>query len=91
VEHWQQQHSFSQRRACRLVLCNRKSVCAIAKAFVQSQKRLCNRKSARHVSTRGDNAALRKAMMQLADQKPAWGYRLLHGALRLDGFSTVGV
>jgi putative transposase len=26
------------------------------------------------------------AMKQLAEQKPAWGYRLLHGALRLDGW-----
>ena len=66
--HLQQQHCFSQRRACRLVL--------------------CNRKSARYVSTRGDDAALREAMTQLAQAKPAWGYRMLHGALRLDGWSV---
>jgi putative transposase len=66
VAHLQQQHGYSQRRACRLIN--------------------CNRVSARHISRRGDDMVLRKAMAQLAEQKPAWGYRLLHGALRLDGW-----
>ena len=30
--------------------------------------------------------ALREAMTKLAQAKPAWGYRMLHGALRLDGW-----
>ena len=66
VHYAQQQYSVSQRRACRLIG--------------------CNRKSARHVSVRGDDMALREAMTQLAEQKLAWGYRMLHGALRLDGW-----
>ena len=66
VHYAQQQHNISQRRACILVG--------------------CNRKSARHVSVRGDDMALREAMTQLAEQKLAWGYRMLHGALRLDGW-----
>jgi putative transposase len=43
----------------------------------------CNRRSARHVSKRSDDAPLCTALKELAEQKPAWGYRLLHGALRL--------
>lgn len=72
VRHIQEQHDLSQRRACRLVG--------------------CNRKSARHVSRRGDDAALRAALNDLADKKTAWGYRwgyrMLHGALRLDGWQV---
>ena len=64
VRHIQEQHTLSQRRACRLVR--------------------CNRKSARHISKRSDDAELRAALIDLAQQKPAWGYRMLHGALRLD-------
>ena len=66
VHHLQQQHGFSQRRACRLVG--------------------CNRKSARHVSRRADDSSLRAALKVLAEKEPAWGYRLLHGALRLEGW-----
>jgi putative transposase len=66
VLHIQEQHSYSQRRACRLVS--------------------CNRRSARYVSKRGDDAALRAALKQLAEKKTAWGYRMLHGALRLNGW-----
>lgn len=65
VQHLQHQHGLSQRRACRLTS--------------------CNRKSARHISKRPEDAALREAMRNLAERKPAWGYRLLHGALRLEG------
>lgn len=46
----------------------------------------CNRSSARHVCTRPDDEQLRVALRQLAEQKPAWGYRMLHGALRLEGW-----
>jgi putative transposase len=66
VQHVQEQHDLSQRRACRLVS--------------------CNRRSARHVSKRGDDGKLRNALKDLAQRKPAWGYRMLHGALRLDGW-----
>lgn len=66
VGHLQRLHQYSQRRACRLVS--------------------CNRKSARHVSKRPDAAALHAALKRLAEKKPAWGYRMLHGALRLDGW-----
>lgn len=66
MRHLQTQHGFSQRRACRLVG--------------------CNRKSARHVSRRGSDTELRLALKALAEQKPAWGYRLLHGVLRLEGW-----
>lgn len=64
--HLQNQHSYSQRRACRLLS--------------------CNRKSARHTSKRGGDAPLRQAMIALAQTKTAWGYRMLHGALRLEGW-----
>lgn len=66
VCHLQQHHGYSQRRACRLAG--------------------CNRKSARHISKRGDDSKLRGAMRDLAETRPAWGYRMLHGALRLDGW-----
>ncbi len=66
VCHLQHQHGYSQRQACRLAA--------------------CNRKSARHISKRSDDVALRAVMRALAERKPAWGYRLLHGALRLDGW-----
>ena len=68
VCHLQKQHGYSQRRACRLTG--------------------CNRKSARHIPKRPDDAGLRAAMRQLADKKMAWGYRMLHGALRLDGWQV---
>jgi len=47
---------------------------------------LCNRRSARHISRRAGDMALRSEMRQLAQKKPACGYRMLHGALRLDGW-----
>jgi putative transposase len=68
VGHLQKQHGYSQRRACRLTD--------------------CNRKSARHISQRPDDAALRAALQRLAAKKTAWGYRMLHGALRLDGWQV---
>lgn len=66
MRHLQDEHAFSQRRACRLIG--------------------CNRRSARHISKRPDDTGLREAMKQLAEAKPAWGYRMLHGALRLGGW-----
>ena len=68
VQNVQHQHGFSQRRACRLTS--------------------CNRKSARHVTQRSDDGALRAALKQLAEKKTAWGYRMLHGALKLDGWQS---
>jgi len=46
----------------------------------------CNRSTARHVSRRQDDPVLRERMKQLADENRAWGYRLLCGKLRLEGF-----
>jgi putative transposase len=66
VLHLQQEHGYSQRRACRLTG--------------------CNRNSARHVSRRSDDEPLRVALTELAQEKPAWGYRMLHGRLRLEGW-----
>jgi len=42
--------------------------------------------SARHVSKRPDDTELRTAMRELAAAQPAWGYRLLHDRLRLEGW-----
>jgi putative transposase len=47
----------------------------------------CNRGTARHVSRRQDDPVLRERMKQLADENRAWGYRLLCGKLRLEGFA----
>ncbi len=68
VQHLEAGHTLSQRRACRLTS--------------------CNRKSARHVTLRSDDGALRAALKRLAEKKTAWGYRMLHGALKLDGWQS---
>lgn len=68
MQHLQRQHTYSQRRACRVVN--------------------CNRNSARHVPKRGEDASLRAALKVLAEKEPAWGYRLLHGRLRLEGWAV---
>lgn len=65
--HLQEQHGLSQRRACALIG--------------------CHRKTARRVSQRPDDPLVRERMKQLADEQRAWGYRLLCGALRFEGFS----
>lgn len=57
---------MSQRRACRLIQ--------------------CNRKTARHVSQRQDDSKLRERLREVALGKKRWGYRLLGGALRLEGW-----
>lgn len=56
-----------------------------------SQRRACGligcpRETARHVSTRQDDAASRQRLKELADENRAWGYRLLCGRLKLEGF-----
>lgn len=67
VVHLQEEHGYSQRRACRLTQ--------------------CNRKTARRRSTRLDEGPLRARLRELAHQKKRWGYRLLNGALRLEGWA----
>lgn len=67
VCHLQKEHGLSQRRACRLIG--------------------CHRKTARHVSLRKDDFSLRERLRELALQKKRWGYRMLGGALRLDGWN----
>ena len=66
VELLQEEHSFSQRRACQLTQ--------------------CNRKTARHRSKPEDDATLRERLRELAQSKKCWGYRMLCGALRLEGW-----
>ncbi len=68
VSHLQEAHHLSQRRACQLVH--------------------CNRKTARHRSCRADDAALRERLCALASEHQRWGYRLLCGALRYEGWTT---
>ena len=46
----------------------------------------CNRTAARRISTREDDAPLRERLRVLAQQRKRWGYRLLGGALRLEGW-----
>ena len=40
----------------------------------------------RHVSTRQEEPALRQRLSELAQRKKSWGYRMLCGALRLEGW-----
>jgi putative transposase len=67
VQQLQQRHGYSQRRACGLVQ--------------------CNRRTARRLSKRKDDPKLRARLRELAEQKKRWGYRMLHGALRLEGWT----
>ena len=46
----------------------------------------CHRHTAQHVAKRQDDAGLRERLRELAQQKKAWGYRMLNGALRLEGW-----
>ena len=66
VRHLQTAQGFSQRRACHLTRCNRKTT--------------------RHLSKRVDDPQLRERLRQLAEQQKRWGYRMLNGALRLEGW-----
>jgi putative transposase len=67
VHHLQEEHGYSQRRACYLTQ--------------------CNRRTARYRSTRSDDVALRERLRELAQQRKRWGYRMLCGALRLEGWT----
>jgi len=67
VEALQVDHGYSQRQACRLTG--------------------CHRKTARHVSTRREEPQLRERMRELAMHKKSWGYRMLGGKLRLEGWT----
>jgi putative transposase len=46
----------------------------------------CHRRTAQHLPKRQDNSTLRQRLRELAEQKKAWGYRMLNGALRLEGW-----
>ncbi len=62
----QEEHGYSQRRACRVTN--------------------CHRTTARHTPRRSEDAALRTRLREWAQQKKSWGYRMLGGALRLEGW-----
>lgn len=66
VQELQQEHGYSQRRACELTQ--------------------CNRKTARHFCRRADDPQLRTRLRELAQQQKRWGYRMLNGALRFEGW-----
>jgi putative transposase len=67
VARLQDERGLSQRRAVRLLG--------------------CNRKTARHISTRGRDEEPRERLKTLAHQNLKWGYKLLWAALRLEGWS----
>lgn len=46
----------------------------------------CNRKTASHVSQRGEDELLRRRLRELAHQKVRWGYKMLWGTLRQEGW-----
>jgi len=48
----------------------------------------CNRKTAAHVSHRGSDELLRTRLQELAHQKVRWGYKMLCGTLRQEGWSV---
>lgn len=66
VAQLQEERGLSQRRAVRLLR--------------------CNRKTARHISCRSDDAELRERLKALAHQNLKWGYKLLWAALRQEGW-----
>jgi putative transposase len=66
VQHLQEQHGLSQRRASSLIE--------------------CNRTTARYISRRSDDIALRARLRELAQDNPALGYRMLCGFVRLEGW-----
>jgi putative transposase len=68
VQHLQVRYGFSERRACRVLS--------------------CNRKTAAHVSRRGDDELLRSRLRELAHQKVRWGYKMLWGTLRQEGWAV---
>lgn len=66
VAQLQTERALSQRRAARLLV--------------------CNRTTARHHPKRGSDQELRERLKALAHQNLAWSYKLLWGALRLEGW-----
>lgn len=48
----------------------------------------CNRNTAQHISKRQEDAGLRQRLRELAEQKKSWGYRMLNGALRFEGWGV---
>ena len=68
MQHLQVRYGFSERRACRVLS--------------------CNRKTAAHVSRRGDDELLRSRLRELAHQKVRWGYKMLWGTLRQEGWAV---
>ena len=46
----------------------------------------CNRKTARYISCRSDDTELRERLKTLARQNLKWGYKLLWGTLRQEGW-----
>jgi putative transposase len=69
----------------------KKVVQQLQKEHGYSQRRACkltrcNRNTARHISKRQDDSHLRKRLQDLAQQQKRWGYRMLNGALRFEGW-----
>lgn len=48
----------------------------------------CNRKTAAHVSTRPDDGPLRFRLKELAQERVRWGYKMLCGTLRFQGWKV---
>lgn len=67
VQLLQEEHGYSQRRACQIAQ--------------------CNRTTARRAIKRQEYPGLRERLRELAGQKKSWGYRMLGGALRLEGWA----
>lgn len=69
----------------------RSAVAHLQESHGVSQRRACevlqvNRRTARHRSRRLDDVRVRQRLKELAEENSRWGYRLLGGRLRLDGF-----
>jgi putative transposase len=61
--------------------------------FEVSQRRACrvlslNLATCRYESRRGDGGIIRQRLCALAEERPKWGYRFLHNALRRAGFAV---
>lgn len=48
----------------------------------------CNRKTAAYAGVPEEDSCVREKLKTVANENPAWGYRLLCGALRLAGFAV---
>lgn len=71
VRQLQDVHGYSQRRACQLIDCNRRTA----------------RLSCRPKARAPEEERLRERLRDLAQAKKRWGYRMLGGALRLEGWN----